>query len=160
MSWMTKLRGWVDGPSEDSDVQSLEPSLAALAGDLRRQAVALGEHAELAPNQHAERGLRRMAVDQGAAADHLRAVLDRRGLTLANGTAETAPASTDSHWARLVQDLEGMQAVRRRALELTITISDAEGDLVAALAEVSRTVETQLGRLRGLIARADPQALN
>lgn len=161
MSWSKTLRGWALGEEEERGApQAVAPDLARLLAELRQQAGQLEDHAEQAPNENAERELGQLAKEQRMVADHLAVELGRRGVSVPVNSIPPAEAAGDSHWARLVQDLEHLRAVRSGLLDLWAVVNESQSDLGTVLEEVGRITESHLGRLRNLIARADPQALN
>jgi hypothetical protein len=59
-----------------------------------------------------------------------------------------------------VYDLEQLRETRRQLLDAYARLNEVEPALAAELEDCGRQVEGHLHRLRSMIARADPQALN
>ena len=159
MTWSKTLRDWTFGEAEDSASDVVAADLCRLVAELREEAHQLEGDAELAPNQSAELALHDLARERAAAADHLARVLGREATLQPADAAPFVPAG-DSQWARLVQDLERLRTVRARLLEVGARLDGSQTELSTAVEDVFRVAESHLGRLRALIARADPQALN
>ena len=98
----------------------------------------LVRHADMAPQEHAARALRELAADEEAQAERLR----------------------EAHWARLVQDLEAHRTSMRRLRELAIRFAEELPSTANLFDEMSREEFAHAERLRALIARADPQAID
>jgi hypothetical protein len=155
-SWMRRLLDRATGRSGED--------FAAQMNTLRRgcveRAARLATAAELAPYQGAALELRRLAEEQTEMADRIRRVGQEQGIELDDSTVPPGVRSYpgSSHWSRLVQLLELNQEVRGEVRDVAIRIGDRHPELAPLLAELSRMIESHLGRLRSLIAMADPQA--
>lgn len=121
----------------------------------------MAEHAAMAPNAMCEEELRSLAADHEALAHQLGKALAERGIdAFTPAPRDVGAPSGLNHWARLVQDLEGVRQARDALLEAATRIGDIDPPLGELLGALSRECEAHAIRLRGLIARADPQALN
>ena len=161
MSWAKTLRGWALG--DDGGIgtpDAVAAPLAQLVADLRWRAGEIERHSEQAPNEASDVELKLIAAETSGTADRLAAKLGFEAVAPVGGIEAAATPPGDSHWARLVQDLEDLRTLRGRLLRLSAVANDADDELAAVIEGASRTVESELLRLRGLIARADPQALN
>jgi hypothetical protein len=113
----------------------------------------------MAPTADLEEELGKVAHDIGGQAERIGTLLVQRHLTRP-APGEPAAVVQPSHWARLVQDLELLREARRRLLDAYAELNEVEPALAAELEDCGHHVEGHLHRLRSLIARADPQALN
>jgi hypothetical protein len=144
-----------DKPDAGNIQSLLDPIYIHLSG-LSAQ---LAMQASLAPTAPLEDELGQLGRDTGTQADRIATLLSQRQLARpAAGTAESLVLP--NHWARLVQDLEQLREVRRQLLDAYAQLNDVDPSLAAELEDCGGRVEGQLHRLRSLIARADPQALN
>ena len=125
-----------------------------------RQARQLARHAEMAPQPYSSEGLKELAAAEERHAEALREALRTADIALPAIGAERPPTGALSHWARLVQDLEAHRASVRRLRELAIHFADTQPTSAALFDELCRDEALHCGRLRELIARADPQALD
>lgn len=142
-------------PREGEIQARLGQMYTALAG-LSAQVLA---HAQMAPTAALEEELSKLGEEIGAQAEGIGMLLAQRQLT-PPAAGETGAVVPTSHWARLVQDLEQLREVRRLLLDAYARSNEVEPALAAELEDCGRRVEGHLHRLRSLIARADPQALN
>jgi len=120
----------------------------------------LDRHAEMAPQEHAARGLRELAVDEAAQADRLLGALRAANAPVPDVPGVSLPLGATNHWARLVQDLEAHRISMRRLRELAIHFSQELPSTANLFDGTSREEFAHAERLRALIARADPQAID
>jgi hypothetical protein len=120
----------------------------------------LRRHAEVAPQAHGVEGLTELAAAEEAQAERLRDALRAAGQTLPALPAAAPPSGALNHWARLVQDLEAHRASARRLRELAVHFAETLPDTATLFDDLCREEQLHCERLRGLIARADPQALD
>jgi len=139
--------------------------LSVLSRGFIQRARALREHANLAPNHAARRELADLAGEEEALGrdfvcrlEDLGARLDSEGGT--ERTATGAEPAGPNHWARLVWDLDRHRESQASAQEAQVRLGGREPRLAAVLAQLARAEQVHTARLRGLIARADPQALD
>jgi len=157
MSWAQRLFGFEGGT--DTEVHAaLEEVHVHLLGQVRR----LRDVAGLAPTAAAETELRSLAQEDEALAAELREQLLAGGSPgPGSGQAEAdAPVSGLNHWARLVGVLDQHRATRDLLLSTTARAREIAPDLGVLCERLSHAEETHLTRLRGLVATADPQALD
>ena len=116
-------------------------------------------HTELAPQEYSRQALASLAAATRQQIDRIRGLLRQRGVGLPS--LQTANRSTSlNHWARLVQDLELHRGSTRRLRELCVHLADADEEVSTFFDDLSQEDYHSCERLRGLIARADPQALD
>jgi hypothetical protein len=120
----------------------------------------LGQHAEIAPQAQGIEGLKELAAAEGKQADRLRDALRAAGRAIPPTPTASIPAGGLSHWGRLVQDLEAHRSSTQRLRELAIHFAETLPDTAELFDELCREEHVHCERLRGLIARADPQALD
>lgn len=120
----------------------------------------LRRHAEMAPQAHGVEGLTELAAAEEAQAERLREALRAAGQALPTVPAAAPPSGALNHWGRLVRDLEAHRASARRLRELAVQFAETLPDTAALFDDLCREEQVHCERLRGLIARADPQALD
>lgn len=159
MSWLQKVGRFVVGGS--SAVQDPAGVLRQVyAGAVQRLAL-LEQHAELSPQEYSRKGLSTLAKSARQQVDAIRSVLRQRGVGLPPEPAALASSSASmSHWARLVQDLELHRTSVQRLRELAFHFADTDPAIAQFLEQLCQEDLRSCERLRVLIARADPQALN
>ena len=114
--------------------------------------------AQMAPQEASAAALKALAMSEGA---HCQKLLD--AIAAAGGLPPLVPAIEDistNHWGRLVAALENnrqlVQALRERTMEFAETFPVT----AQLLAELRDNEAMHCERLRDLIARADPQAMD
>ena len=120
----------------------------------------LARHVELAPHEYSAEALKELAAAEEAQAGRL---LD--ALRAADAVAPNVPDPSPlpgalNLWGRLVQDLEAHRSSARRLRELAVHFAESLPTTAALFDELCREESTHCERLRTLIARADPQALD
>jgi hypothetical protein len=120
----------------------------------------LRRHAEMAPQAHSVEGLTELAAAEEAQAERLRDALRAAGQALPTVPAASLPSGALNHWARLVQDLQTHRTSARRLRELAVHFAETLPDTATLFDDLCREEQLHCERLRGLIARADPQALD
>jgi hypothetical protein len=120
----------------------------------------LRQHSELAPQEQSAEGLAELAAAEEKQAERLRDALRATAQAPPEVHPQEAAAGGLSHWARLVQDLEAHRASARRFRELAVHFAETLPETAALFDELCREDQVHCERLRSLIARADPQALD
>jgi len=120
----------------------------------------LARHAELAPQEYSISALRELAAAEDAQVERLRQALQGAGRPVPVVATTPPPGGAMNHWRRLVQDLEAHRASARRLRELTVHFAESLPTTAALFDELCRNESIHCERLRTLIARADPQALD
>lgn len=120
----------------------------------------LARHAEMAPQEHSVEGLKELASAEEKQAERLRDALRAAGQMAPTVSAAAPPHGALNHWARLVQDLEPHRDSAQRLRELAVHFAETLPETAAVFDELCREEHVHCERLRGLIARADPQALD
>jgi len=120
----------------------------------------LRRHAEVAPQAHGVEGLTELAAAEEAQAERLRDALRAAAQALPPIPSSSPAPGALNHWARLVQDLEAHRASARRLRELAVHFAETLPDTATLFDDLCREEQLHCERLRGLIARADPQALD
>ncbi len=147
----------------ETDEQAKKRINASLQG-IFRGFVERANHLELtadqAPTEATERDLRKLAADHRETANVVRAALAARGSSAPSSVGAVEPASGLSHWARIVEDLEGFHTGRNEIMELANKVLESYPELTEVFDSLSQRMSDHITRLRGEIARADPQALN
>ena len=125
-----------------------------------RRAAQLAQHAEMAPQPHSAEGLRALASAEEAQVARLRDALRTIGAIVPDVSIAPLPTGALNHWGRLIQDLEAHRASARRLRELAIRFADSLPSTAKLFDELCNEESIHCERLRSLIARADPQALD
>jgi hypothetical protein len=140
-----------------------EGFLRALQGSYANCALRAGllkSHADLAPQEYSTRALQDLAADEEQQRERLAGVLRERGLQLPSTTTAGAGTAVTNHWGRLVQDLELHRAAVRELQEFSMRFDTATEGGGPLFRDLSVEEAEHCQRLRALIARADPQALD
>jgi len=120
----------------------------------------LSRHAERAPQDYGATGLHELATAEERQASRVRDALQAAGAVVPGAAAVDIPSHALNHWARLVQDLEAHRLSARRLRELAVHFAETLPSTAALFDELCREENDHCERLRTLIARADPQALD
>ncbi len=120
----------------------------------------LQEHADLAPQEHSRQALESLAQGARQQIERLRSALRERDIGLDPQPSPAAPRASMSHWERLVQDLERHQASSARLRDFAIEFASSHPSVAEFLRRLCEEDARTCERLRSLIARADPQALD
>jgi hypothetical protein len=155
MTWTDRLKLFTGfgGNAAHPETTTLLPVMVAAVDRLSRVA-------ELAPTPVLQSDVLPVVAKAQAVAQRVRDVLRDFGPVPASARRLRAEPDGQNHWARLLQALEQHREVRQRLREVSIAIEDTNPPLSQALAEIGREQDAVVERLRDLIARADPQALN
>lgn len=155
MSLLSQLGKLVGAGREQQAAEAMREALQAA----RTRSKTFSRHAELAPQEGSSVSLRELASLSEAQADHIKEALQAANSAMPpEPRASGRPSDPNSHWARLVVDLESLRDEVVRYQELATHFSS---DLPASAGffEAQRSAcERQCRILRALIARADPQA--
>lgn len=136
----------------------LLPELAAIAGHYEALAVNLKRHADECAYPNIKAGLARLAALEETQANKLRELLRERG---ASARLPDIPIHDgSSNWERLKRDLE-LQVRLVRDLNLQIPEwASFDEELSAHLREFAAQEHRNIGELRDLTLKCDPQALD
>ena len=159
MGLMGKLTRVLIGDAE-GEVEETIPRLREMYYRSVQRARQLARHAEMAPHEAGQRSLTELAAEEQDQAERLRRkVLELGGFA---GDVQQAPEPTGTlnYWGRLVRDLEAHRDAIRRLIELATELSENQPETADFLRNLAREEELHAERLRALIARSDPQALN
>jgi hypothetical protein len=120
----------------------------------------LAGHADLAPHAYSAEALRELAEAEDTQAGRVRDALHAVGAEVPNLPDAPPLSGAPNLWGRLVQDLEAHRTSARRLRELAVHFAESLPTTAALFDELCREESTHCERLRTLIARADPQALD
>lgn len=120
----------------------------------------LRRHAEMAPQSYSTDALRELAAAEEQQAERLREALRAAGETAPPVPTAALPEGALNHWGRLVQDLERHRPSARRLRELSVHFAESLPATAELFDQLCGEEITHCERLRTLIARADPQALD
>jgi hypothetical protein len=159
MSVLDKLSRLVVGTEVSAKRDAIE-ALRPCYVDCVQRARRLAHHAEFAPHAYSAEALKALAAAEEVQAGRLRDALRAAGAEVPN-VAEPSPLPGALNlWARLVQDLEAHRASARRLRELVVHFAESLPVTAALFDELCNEESIHCERLRTLIARADPQALD
>ncbi len=136
------------------------PELRAVRAALLRRARCMRLHAEQAPNELSRAELARLADEDDAEADRVAAALTALGSQLITPEKPLPPADACNHWGRLVEDLQAHRSAVRRMREDAIHFAETMPEAASLFDRLCAAEQAHALRLRDLIARADPHALN
>lgn len=136
----------------------LMTALAAIAGHYETLAANLKRHADACAYPNIKAGLARLAASEEAQASRLRELLRERG---ARPRLPDIPIHDGSNnWERLERDL-GLQVGLFRDLNLQIPEwAGLDAELSERLREFAGQEDRNIGELRDLTLKCDPQALD
>ena len=159
MSMLERISRLVVG-SRAATAHDATDALHRCYADCVARAGQLSRHAEMAPQAQGSDGLAALAAAEAKQAERLRVALRAAGHAVPTAAAVTLPPGALNHWARLVQDLEAHRTSTQGLRELAVHFAETVPDTAALFDELCREEHVHCERLRGLIARADPQALD
>lgn len=141
-------------------VREALPELQQAHAGLVQRAEQLRRHAQLGPNQLSCIELARLADEEEAEAQRVAQAVVALGGAASASPAQTPAAGSLNHWGRLVQDLEGHRAAAKRLREDAFHFAETLPEAAALFEQLCHAEERHALRLRDLIARTDPHALN
>lgn len=159
MSMMERISRLVVGGGR-ATAHDATDALHQCYSDCVTRARQLARHAEMAPQAQSVEALKELADAEEKQAERLREALRAAGHVPPALTDAALPPGAVNHWARLVQDLESHRASERRLRELATHFAETLPGTAALFDELCREEHVHCERLRGLIARADPQAFD
>jgi hypothetical protein len=125
-----------------------------------QRALRLARHAERAPQEFSAAALKELSLAEDTQAGRLRDALRAADAEIPNVPEPPPLPGALSLWGRLVQDLEAHRDSARRLRELAVHFAESLPTTAALFDELCREESLHCERLRALIARADPQALD
>jgi hypothetical protein len=125
-----------------------------------RRARQLTRHAHMAPQPYSAEGLRELAAAEDRQAEALHQALLAAQAAIPSVALESPPADALNHWGRLVRDLEAHRSSVRRLRELAVHFAETLPHTAALFDELCTAETIHCQRIRELIVRADPQALD
>jgi len=158
MGMLQKLGRFVVGGR--SAIEDPTEVLRQVYADAYERMLLLRQHADLAPQDYGRQGLETLARAAGQQVERIRALLRERGIGLLPNPPTPPIQPSTNHWARIVRDLERHQALSGRLRELALEFTDSHPSVAAFLGRLCEEDARTCERLRALIARADPQALD
>ena len=160
MPWQDTLVRMVTGNRRPTVMHEAIPELQRAYADLLQRAVQMRQHAENAPNHLNQEELRRLAEEEEAEATRLGEAIVALGGQLSKVVSEALPAGTLNHWGRLVQDLEAHRVAIRSLREEAIHFAETVPEASVVFERTCLAEDAHAVRLRNLIARTDPHALD
>ena len=158
MTLMDSIRGLLE--SDEDANRRVNSQLHDLYRSYHARADRLQATASQAPSESTERDLKTLASDHRRLADLIAAALEERSASVPSVPESAEESVGHNHWARVVEDLPVFQEGRNSTLDLGSAILEKHPELTDLFDVLTRKCDEHVARLRGEIARADPQALN
>ena len=146
--------------SEEQAKQTVDARLQDLNRRFLENAGRLDLTASQAPTESAETDLRKLAAEHRRSADLLRDALIGRRASVPAGAGAVPALSGINHWARTTEDLVALQQAHGEMLDAAADILESHPELTDLFEVLMRQTSENITHLRGMIARADPQAFN
>ena len=159
MGVLDKLSRLIAGGEATARYAAVE-ALAQCYLECTQRARRLARHAELAPHAFSAEALTELAAAEEAQAGRLRDALRAAEAEVPNVPDPPPLPGALNLWGRLVQDLEAHRLSARRLRELAVHFAESLPTTAALFDELCHEESVHCERLRALIARADPQALD
>lgn len=159
MSLLQRLKG-LFLTEEERDAHDLLGIVRNLyAGAMHRQQQ-LRRQSEMAPHAAGRDGLAALADEESEVIERLRRII--RDLGSFAGEVVRAPDGVGalSYWARLAQSLEAHKEAVKAMRDEATRITDGLPEIADELRALARVEEIHASRIRSLLAKADPQALD
>ena len=160
MGVLQRFSRLVSGGSEAEAKLDAVTALNQCYIDCLHRSQLLAHHAEMAPQQAAADALRELATAESGQAERLREALRAAGATPPTVSAFEPTGGALNHWARLVQDLQLHREAVRHLRELAVRFAETLPATATLFGQLCDEDAVHAERLRTLIARADPQALD
>lgn len=151
---VSRLVGSATAASHDA-VAALAASYNAAAGRARQ----LHRHADIAPQSYSANGLRELAALEEEQVLRLKGALQAAGAQVPS-IRPTDDVPAPNHWARLVHDLEAHQLSTNQFRQFAMKFAEQLPQTAELFSVLCHEEQQHCERLRALIARADPQALD
>lgn len=145
---------------EERDAHDLLSTVRGFYVDSRHREQQLRHQSEMAPHAAGRDGLLELAGEETEVAERLRQIILGLGSFAGEVNRPAEPLGALNYWGRLAQSLEAhKEAVNALRDEATL-ITDGLPEVADELRLLARFEESHASRIRGLLAKADPQALN
>lgn len=120
----------------------------------------LARHAARTPHEAGRRELEALALAEREHADRMRRKVLALGGFPGDALDSEPRADAPSYWGRLVLDLEAHRDAVRDLLDAATAVTDSDLETALFLRQLAHEEDAHALRLRALIARSDPHALN
>jgi len=120
----------------------------------------MAHHADLAPHEYSAEALKELAAADNAQAERVRDALQAVAAKVPTVPDLPPLAGARNLWGRLVHDLDAHRASTQRLRELAVHFAERLPTTAALFDQLYHEEAMHSERLRALIARADPQALD
>ncbi len=158
MALLDTFRGFLES-QEQADRRINEKLKDLYIGFLLRAELLRGM-AATAPSDATESDIRRLADDHAKLARLVGAAIEARTTSVPKHFDQLEPAHGINHWARLVEGLVIFQHGRDKLMDLSRDLLETYPEFTDLFDVLTMSFEDHIARLRGEIARADPQAHN
>jgi hypothetical protein len=158
MALLSAFRSIIE--TDEQAKRQVDARLQSLHRRFLEHAARLDLSAAQAPTASAESDLRNLSADHRHSADLVKDALIARRASVPAGTSAVAPATGINHWARATEDLAALQQAHGEVLDAAAAILETHPELTDLFETLIRRTSEHITRVRNLIARADPQALN
>lgn len=158
MALLDTFRGILEG--DERAHRRVNEDLRNLYKGFVERAARIELTANEAPTESSENDLRKLAADHRKTADLIKVALEARKSSAPSAVAAPTPSGAVNHWARVVEDLEATHEGHNQLREVANRILETNPELTDLFETLTQRFADHVARLRGEIARADPQALN
>ena len=159
MSLLKRLMGLFE-TEEQRDAHDLLQRVRVFYTEAVHREHQLAQQAELAPHAAGRDGLRRLAEEEKEVAERLRRILARLGSFAGDVLRAPEQLGALNYWARLMQNLEAHREAVKAMLDEAALTTDGQPEIADELRQIARLEDAHCTRLRALIAKSDPQALD
>ena len=159
MSLLGKLTRVLVGDGE-REIEEIIPRLRNMYTACAQRSRQMARHAELTPHEAGRLALVELAAEEKDLAERLRRKIMELGGFAGDVRQLPEPLGAMNYWGRLVRDLEAHREAVQLFLEAATEITDEQPETADFLRRLALEEEIHAERLRALIARSDPQALD
>ena len=159
MSLVKRLKGLFESEEQRDATDLLQRLRDFYTSAVHREAY-LRHQAEMAPHAAGRDGLRQLAEEEKEVVERLRQMIHRLGSFAGDVLRAPEPIGALNYWARLTQTLDAHREAIKSMLDESARVTDGQPELADELREIARCEDLHCAKLRALIAKSDPQALD
>jgi hypothetical protein len=159
MSVLKRLKGLFES-EEQRDAHSLLLRVRVFYTAAVHREHQLREQAELAPHAAGRDGLRKLAEEEKEVIERLRRILHELGSFAGDVVRAPEPIGALNYWARMAQSLDAHRDAVKELLDESALVTDGQPEIADELRQIARFEDAHCAKLRALIAKSDPQAID
>jgi hypothetical protein len=159
MSFFKRLKAVFDSEEQRDRHDALAEVRRFYTGAMQRQRE-LERQSALAPHAAGRDGLLALAQEESAVADQFRRLIQGLGSFAGDVPKAPEPIGALNYWARLTQMLEAHRHAVAEMLDEATLLTDGQPELADELRRIAREEMAHGAKLRALIAKSDPQAID